>query len=499
MKKYNQIKIGAMLSYIALILSTTISLVYTPFMVKTLGDGEYGIFTLVNSTIAYLTILGFGFEAAIVRYTTKYRVEGNKEKEHSLHGMFFIVYSIIGAVALVLGFILSYNVPLIFGAKLTPEQIGITKILMYLASVNVAVTFPFSIFASITTAYERFIFSKAMLAIKSVLNPLLMTLVLLLGAKSIGMILVATFITLFFGFINVIYCFKVLKIKFSFKGFDKPLLKEIIVFSSFIFLGMLVDRLYWNTGSVLLAMLQGAASITYFNLGVLLNNYYQQLSAAISNLFLPKVTAICSREHTTVELSDLMIKVGRIQFFVLALALAGFTLLGKMFFRYVWMGKEYESVYYIALTLFVPITVPLIQNIGISILQAKNKHGFRSVCYLVISICNIFMSIPLIKLYGPLGCAISIAISYTIGQIIIMNIYYKKVIGLDIGRFWLSIAKMLPAVIVPMGLELAFMQLVPLRGRMGFLVYGMVFVIVYMFCMLSFGLNKSEKKLLFKR
>ena len=70
MRKINQFKAGAMLSYISLILSTTISLVYTPFMVRTLGDGEYGVFSLVNSTISYLTILGFGFEAAIVRYTT---------------------------------------------------------------------------------------------------------------------------------------------------------------------------------------------------------------------------------------------------------------------------------------------------------------------------------------------------------------------------------------------------------------------------------------------
>ena len=414
MKKLNQIKVGAMLSYIALILSTTISLVYTPFMVRTLGNGEYGIFSLVNSTIAYLTILGFGFEAAIIRYTTKYRVEGRQDKEHALHGMFFALYSLIGIVALILGFVLAKNVPLIFGAKLLPEEIGITQKLMYLASINVAITFPFSIFASIVTAYERFIFSKSMQALRSILNPLLMTFVLLFGSRSVGMILVATFINIFFGTMNVIFCFKVLKTKFSFGSFDKPLLKEITVFSSFIFLGMLVDRLYWNTGSVLLGMLEGAAVITFFNLGVLLNNYYQQLSAAISNLFLPRVTAICSREHTMTELSDLMIRVGRIQFVILALALSGFTILGKSFILNVWMGKGYEVVYYIALVLFVPITVPLIQNIGISILQAKNKHAFRAVSYLIIAIFNIFMSIPLIKLYGPLGCAISIAISYIV-------------------------------------------------------------------------------------
>lgn len=499
MKKLNQIKVGAMLSYVSLILSTTISLVYTPFMVRTLGDGEYGVFSLVNSTIAYLTILGFGFEAAIVRYTTKYRVEGEKEKEQSLHGMFFVLYSIIGVIALILGFILSANVPFIFGSKLTANEIGITTKLMYLASVNVAVTFPFSIFASIVTSYERFIFSKSMQAFRSVLNPLLMTAVLMLGARSIGMILVATFINIFFGMANVIYCFKVLKIKFRFKAFDGPLLKEIVTFSFFIFLGMIVDRLYWNTGNVLLGMLEGAAVITYFNLGVLLNNYYQQLSAAISNLFLPRVTAICSREHTTDELTDLMIRVGRMQFFVLAVALTGFGLLGKMFIRYIWLGEGYEVVYYIAMLLFVPITVPLIQNIGISILQAKNKHAFRAVCYLIISIFNIIMSIPLIKLYGPLGPAVSIAVSYTVGQIIIMNIYYKRVIGLDIPRFWREISKMLPAVFVPMAAMAAFMKLVPLSGRLGFVIYGVIYVALYGICMLTFGLKKEEKIFLFKK
>lgn len=499
MRKINQFKAGAMLSYISLILSTTISLVYTPFMVRTLGDGEYGVFSLVNSTISYLTILGFGFEAAIVRYTTKYRVEGEKEKEQRLHGMFFLLYSIIGLIALVIGFILSANVPVIFGSKLSPNEIGITTKLMYLASINVAVTFPFSIFASIVTSYERFLFSKAMLAFRSILNPLMMTAVLMLGARSIGMILVATFINVFFGMANVIYCFKVLKTKFKFGAFDKPLLKEIVTFSFFIFLGMIVDRLYWNTGNVLLGMLEGAAVITYFNLGVLLNNYYQQLSAAISNLFLPRVTAICSREHTMKELSDLMIRVGRMQFFVLALALTGFGILGKMFVQEIWLGQGYEIVYYIAMLLFIPMTVPLIQNIGISILQAKNKHAFRAICYLVISVVNVFMSIIFIKMYGAIGPAISIAISYTLGQIIIMNIYYYKEMKLDIPRFWKEIAKMLPAILVPVAAMAVFMHFVPLGGKLGFLIYGCVYVALYGICMLTFGLNKGEKEFLFKR
>src|SRR5699024_8079509 len=121
------------------------------------------------------------------------------------------------------------------------------------------------------------------------------------------------------------------------------------------------------------------------------------------------------------------------------------------------------------------------------------------VCYLIIAIFNIALSIPLIKLWGPLGSAVSVAICYTIGHIIIMNIYYKKVMGLDIGRFWFEIAKMLPAVIVPSVLLVLFMKVTALSGRMGFLIYGVVFVLIYGLCMMLFGLNKEEKRILLSR
>lgn len=495
-KKISQIKAGAMISYVSMFLGIAINLVYTPFILRTLGATEYGMYSLVNSTIQALTILGFGFESSIIRYTAKYRAEGNKEKERRLQGMFFIIYSIIGVVALIIGFILSAQTDKIFAAKFTAEQLVLTKKLMYLASFNIAITFPFAIFSAISTAYERFVFTKGIQALfRNLLNPALMTLVLLFGIRSVGMIVVATVINLLLGTINTIYCFKNLKIRFSFKGFNGPLLKEIIGFSFFVFLGLIVERLYWSSGPILLGMLSGAAVITYFNLGVQLNNYYQMLSSAISGLFLPRVTAMCSKPHTNRQLTDFMIKVGRIQFFVLGVALLGFMLIGQQFVL-LWGGKGAGIVYPIALTLFIPMTVPLVQNVGISILQAKNKHAFRAISFLILSICNIFLSIPLIHLYGAYGPALSIAISYTAGQIITMNIYYHKAMKLNMFRFWNKLLRMLPAMLIPFFLVKLIMKLMPLGGGvLSILVYGGLFVCLYVLFMLAIGLNANERRM----
>ena len=45
--KTNQLKIGVMLSYVSIIAQNIISIVYTPVMLRLLGQSEYGLYQLV--------------------------------------------------------------------------------------------------------------------------------------------------------------------------------------------------------------------------------------------------------------------------------------------------------------------------------------------------------------------------------------------------------------------------------------------------------------------
>ena len=73
MKDGNQRKSGAVLSYFSIIASTLVQLLYTPLLIRMLGQSEYGLYSLVASVIGYLTVLDLGFGNAIVVYTAKYR------------------------------------------------------------------------------------------------------------------------------------------------------------------------------------------------------------------------------------------------------------------------------------------------------------------------------------------------------------------------------------------------------------------------------------------
>ncbi|MEG0408639.1 MAG: virulence factor MviN, partial [Bacilli bacterium] len=105
------------------------------------------------------------------------------------------------------------------------------------------------------------------------------------------------------------------------------------------------------------------------------------------------MSKMVANEATDEEITDEFIKIGRIQYLLIFLMASGFTLFGKEFFIS-WVGVEYVESYYIALILIIPICIPLIQNLGVSIMQAKNLHKFRSVLYVLIAIANILISIP---------------------------------------------------------------------------------------------------------
>ena len=126
----NQRKKGVVLSYVALTVNLIVQLLYTPVLVRTLGQNEYGLYSLVANIINYLTLLDFGFGSAIVVYTTKYRAEKKFDEEKKLHGTFAIVFHIISFIALVLGLILFFNVENMFSASMTSTEIHKMKIMM---------------------------------------------------------------------------------------------------------------------------------------------------------------------------------------------------------------------------------------------------------------------------------------------------------------------------------------------------------------------------------
>ncbi|MEI7504072.1 MAG: oligosaccharide flippase family protein [Paludibacter sp.] len=492
--KVNQLKAGAIMSYLLIGLGSLISIVYTPIMLRLLGQSEYGLYNLVSSVVSYLGLLSFGFGSAYIKYYSKYKSNNEVDNIAKLNGMFLTIFSVMGIISVLSGIILVLNTENIFGSQLTLHELSTAKVLMAIMVVNIAISFPAIVFNSYVTANEKFIFQRTLQIIKVITSPLLILPFLIMGYASIGMATATTVLNFAIEFANAFYCYKKININFAFKKFDTALMKELFIFSSFIFMNLVVNQINWNVDRFIIGRFKGTIAVATYSLGAQLNTYYLSFSTALSGVFIPRVNAMVSGKNDDNELSLLFSKLGRLQFILLSLIITGLIFFGMGFIK-LWAGDDYHDSYGIALMLIVPVTLPLLQNLGIEIQRAKNMHKFRSWVYLFIAVANVAISIPLVKLYGGIGAAAGTAIALVLGNVIVMNWYYHYKVGLNIKLFVVDIIKITPALILPSivgSLMFLYLNLSDAKVLvLGILVYTLIFSI----SMWYFGMNKYEKDL----
>lgn len=486
----NELRIGSMLSILSIILGSLIQILYTPMYMKYLGTSDYGINSLVQSIMGYVGILNLGLGSAIVRYTVRYRAEGKIEEEKSLNGMFLTIFFIIMGISILIGFYLYFMIPTLFIEKFTSIELIKTQKVFILMMISTAISFPISVFSTNIVSRQKFVYQKGLSLLKMIITPIVGAILMTKGFGLLAVVTSVVILNLITYIFDIFYAFK-LGMRVKFKNFDINILQDISKYSFYIFLNIIIDRIYWGTDRVIIGKYMGTSAVGIYTIASIFNQVYVNLSTAISGVLFPKINILVV-ENKLKELSDLFIKVGRLQYILLGLISSGFMVFGKEFI-YLWLGEGYSDVYIISLWIMIPATIPLIQNTGIAILQARNLHQFRSIIYFFIAILNIINSIQLVKNYGAIGCAIATGISYILGNIIVMNIYYHKKINIDIILFWKSIFKMTIPIIIVFILGFIMNKIMINYSFKNFIFKGSIYTLLYLIFMYFIGMNMEEK------
>lgn len=387
--------------------------------------------------MSFLAILDLGFGNSIVRFNAKLRAIKDNQGIAKLNGLFVTLYSVMAIIALCIGYFIYRDFELFIGSSLTNSEIARAKVMFIILILNLAFTLLMSIYNSLLVAYEKFIIVQALSLFRTIFMPLIMTPLLIYGYESIALVVVNVSLSMVTLILSAIYCYKNLKIKIIFSGWDFGIFKDISTYSFFILLNILVDKLYAPTSQYILGVTTGTAAVAIYAIGILFTTYFTMLSTSINSVFLPKITQLVVKGSFK-EISNIFIKVGRIQFILLAFVLSGFILFGKEFII-IWAGLDYVNSYTIALIIMIPSLIPLSQNMGIVILQARNQLKFRVLVYLIIALMSVGLSYYLSIFWLEIGPAISVAIATSLGQVTIMNFYYYKKVQLDIPKYWMQI------------------------------------------------------------
>ncbi|EGO2648964.1 hypothetical protein IET36_002685, partial [Enterococcus faecalis] len=222
----------------------------------------------------------------------------------------------------------------------------------------------------------------------------------------------------------------------------------------------------------------GSKQVAIYAIVNQLKSLFFLLSQSFTNIFIPQVNKIVHTNNDSMQLSNVMIKIGKIQVLVLSFFIGGFILLGK-YFLLLWLGRGFELAYYLLISVIFPLMIPLSQNIGLEIQQARNKHMFRSIILTIFAILNIFITIFMVSKFGLIGSTTGYIFSLLLGYGFIINLYYYIALKLDIFSFWKSV---LPCY-VPLALSVMICYLIfdtKINSFNEFILTGSIYSLIYL-------------------
>ena len=490
-------RLSVLISYVQMALAIAISIIYTPYALNALGDNEYGLLQTANSTVAMLSVLMLGFNSSYIRYYARYKQAGDQEAIYKLNGLFMVLFCVLGSLVLGCGLFLAGNLELVFDDGLTAQEYATGRILLIITTVTLALSFPRIVFSNIISAHERYVFLKGVAMVESVGGPMLNFAVLYFGLRSVAITTVALCVGVVVFLLYGFYAIRVLKQKFIYRNFEKGLLGSLFRFTGFIAINLIVDQVNNQVDKVLLARFCGTAVVAVYAIGINFSNYYTQFSTAISGIFTPRVhKMVIATEHDLAlqrkELTTFFTKVGRMQFLLLALIASGFVFFGEQFLT-LWVGPGYKESYYVALLCMIPGTVPLIQNVGIEIQRAENRHHYRSIIYGIIAVFNVAVSIYLCQIWGAAGAALGTGVASVLGHGIIMNVFYHKKVNIDMIVFWKNILRQAAGMVPAFVVGFVMCKWIPIRSWLVLMGCILIYMAVYLASVLTRSMNEEEK------
>ena len=155
-----QRKLGGILGYLYTILHSVISIIYIPLLLNGIGDGEYGLYQIMGSVIAYFSIMESPLSSSVLRYYSYYKECGdqeNMENTLAIGRRIFRVLSLILAMAIIPCICI---VKLCYSDALSVHELTEAYYMIVVMVINSIVSANSYIYIASINANEKFVFLK---------------------------------------------------------------------------------------------------------------------------------------------------------------------------------------------------------------------------------------------------------------------------------------------------------------------------------------------------
>jgi O-antigen/teichoic acid export membrane protein len=169
----------------------------------------------------------------------------------------------------------------------------------------------------------------------------------------------------------------------------------------------------------------------------------------------------------------------------------GLIFLGEAFIQK-WVGAGYLDAYPVLLILVTGLLFAFFHVPGLDFLLGTTGYRFVGIINLIEGLCNLMLSLVLVRFYGLVGVALGTLIPITIIKIFIQPIYVSRMLSVQVSEYIERVARPILLVFLSLILPAVISRLLAIPDYRVLFMLGVVSLILYSLSLRVFGFSASE-------
>jgi O-antigen/teichoic acid export membrane protein len=366
----------------------------TPYTARMMGVEAFGLWSLLWSTVGFLSLLDFGISSSVVKFIADARGKGDPSRIKRITATFFWCQIAVGLVIIAMAVI---SAPFLETILRIPESLRWTgKVVFVLLATRIATMIPFALFGGILISYDRLATNNILRSSGTILYAILTVIafqfsptVTTLATTNIVAHLIANFI------IIPIAIARLPELSLSPKKVDPGLFREIGSFSGYSFLIQISSLLYTRVDAMVISRFLSLVPVAQYSVAMRTTSQAILFCRQLSSALMP-VVARLKGENDHAAILDTLRKGTK-----LGTALAVGPLVGLVYLApdliYSWMGPEFKMAIVPLQILAIAAIIDCSLSIPADILMMTGHQRLVSITTVAGQIFNFVLTIILVQ------------------------------------------------------------------------------------------------------
>jgi O-antigen/teichoic acid export membrane protein len=404
----------------------------SPVLVHNLGDARNGIWSLVESILAYLLLFDLGVAASVVRHVARFEATRDRDQLNRIFSTSICIFAVAGAFALCIALLVVF--PGLSWLNVSDELVAETRWMLILLGFNLAVGLPLTVFPCTLDGLGRYPTKTAIRTVILLARVPLFLWVLHRGGGLIGIAWAITGCNLAEHALLAGAAWWYLPgLRFSLVLVDRATFRTIRGFSLDAFLAMIAGRISFQTDALVIGLCLAASPITYFVIAARLVEYAKNALRALTTVLAPAVSTMEARGDDE-GIRTVLLDGTRYVLWVIVPIQIGMVMLGKPFLT-LWMREPYADLSYPTLVILsLPLSLAVAQSVAARVLYGIGRLRWFARAMLLEAACNLVLSLALVRPFGIEGVALGTCIPNIIMNVAVV-VAVCRLLGLGVGVY----------------------------------------------------------------